>query len=144
MPGPVSVPFRQNAVTIIAHERRPQGVPIRFRQPYGALIKFEAIILGQVDPSRSKSIQVDPSRRDFFFFLDFLQFRRRFLAVLDGSQAASLWANNRLAGALPRLQLTCRLESWGRHDSLYSAMPIYVSTQAYYITVFDAFALFSG
>ena len=51
----------------LAHAGRPQRVPIRFRQPYEALHQFDAIILGQVDLSRSKSIQ----SRVFPFFLDF-------------------------------------------------------------------------
>ena len=58
----------------LAHAGRPQRVPIRFRQPYEAyeaLHQFDAIILGQVDLSRSKSIQSRVIPFFWTFFFDF-------------------------------------------------------------------------
>ena len=65
----------------LAHAGRPQRVPIRFRQPYEALHQFDAIILGQVDLSRSKSIQ----GRVISFFWTFFLISQTFPPADSGS-----------------------------------------------------------
>ena len=70
--------------------------------------------------------------------------RTRFLAVFVGLWADGIWAVNRLARALPRLQIRSQWESWVHDDDTLSVMPIRMSVQGYYITVFDAIALAAG
>ena len=80
------------------------------------------------------------SEQAVFLLLDLCAWlRARFPAIFVG-----LWAVCSLAAALLRLQIPCQRETWLHDDDTLSIMPIRISAQGYYITVFDAFALDLG
>ena len=67
--------------------------------------------------------------------------RARSLAVSVGLWVDRLYAAYSLARVLPRLQIPSQWASWVHDDDTLAVMPIRISVQGYYITVFDAIAL---
>ncbi len=95
---------------------------------------------------RVRTLQVGLSRAEAgsfpILYMDFcVCLRARSLAVSVGLWVDRLYAVYSLARVLPRLQIPSPWASWLHDDDTLSAVPIRISVQGYYITVFDAIAL---